>query len=91
MYALHNLLNSNLANDLENIKGIGYKKQVGSDLPIPVLNPPQSVVPQERMDEDLPGYAWDLFPYRNRPLDLYRAHFWHAEFDYSKRTPFAAI
>ena len=91
VYALHNLLNSNLANDLENIKGIGYKKQVGSDLPIPVLNPPQPVVAQERMDEDLPGYAWDLLPYRNRPLDLYRAHFWHAGFDHSKRTPFAAI
>jgi radical SAM superfamily enzyme YgiQ (UPF0313 family) len=55
------------------------------------LNAPQSVVPQERMDEDLPGYAWDLLPYRVKPLDMYRAHFWHAEFDHSKRTPFAAI
>jgi len=43
------------------------------------------------MDKDLPGYAWDLLPYNNKPLDLYRAHFWHAEFDHSKRTPFAAI
>jgi radical SAM superfamily enzyme YgiQ (UPF0313 family) len=55
------------------------------------MNPPQSVVPQERMDIDLPGYAWDLLPYRERPLDMYRAHFWHAGFDHSKRTPFAAI
>ena len=37
------------------------------------------------------GYAWDLLPYKERPLDLYRAHFWHAGFDHSKRTPFAAI
>ena len=43
------------------------------------------------MDQDLPGYAWDLLPYRDKPLDLYRAHFWHAEFDHAKRTPFAAI
>jgi radical SAM superfamily enzyme YgiQ (UPF0313 family) len=43
------------------------------------------------MDEDLPGYAWDLLPYRERPLDLYRAHFWHAGFDHARRTPFAAI
>jgi radical SAM superfamily enzyme YgiQ (UPF0313 family) len=43
------------------------------------------------MDHDLPGYAWDLLPYREKPLDLYRSHFWHAEFDHSKRTPFAAI
>lgn len=56
-----------------------------------VLNRPEKVVPHERMDVDLPGYAWDLLPYREKPLDLYRAHFWHAEFDHSKRTPFAAI
>ena len=43
------------------------------------------------MDVDLPGYAWDLLPYKVKPLDLYRAHFWHAEFDHEKRTPFAAI
>ena len=43
------------------------------------------------MDIDLPGYAWALLPYRERPLDLYRAHFWHAGFDHSKRMPFAAI
>ena len=39
----------------------------------------------------MPGYAWDLLPYNEKPLDLYRAHFWHAGFDHSKRTPFAAI
>jgi radical SAM superfamily enzyme YgiQ (UPF0313 family) len=43
------------------------------------------------MDIDLPGYAWDLLPCRDKPLDLYRAHFWHAEFSHEKRTPFAAI
>ncbi len=91
VYALHNLLKSNLADDLQNIRGIGYKKRGPDNSPIPVLNPPQSVVPQERMDEDMPGYAWDLLPYHEKPLDLYRAHFWHAEFDYAKRTPFAAI
>ena len=91
VYALHNLLKSNLADDLQNIKGIGYKKRGPGNFPVPVLNPPQSVVPQERMDEDMPGYAWDLLPYREKPLDLYRAHFWHAEFDHARRTPFAAI
>jgi radical SAM superfamily enzyme YgiQ (UPF0313 family) len=49
------------------------------------------VVPQDQMDTDLPGYAWDLLPYDKTPLDLYRSHFWHAEYDHSKRTPFAAI
>lgn len=91
VYALHNLLKSNLKDDLFHIKGIGYKKRGPGDFAIPTLNPPQSVVPQERMDDDLPGYAWDLLPYRLAPLDLYRSHFWHAEFSHEKRTPFAAI
>lgn len=86
VYALHNLLNSDLDEDLRQIKGIGHKKRG-----IPELNPPQGIVPQGRMDEDLPGYAWDLLPYKEKPLDLYRAHFWHADFDHGKRTPFAAI
>lgn len=90
VYALHNLLRGNLDGDLQHIKGIGYKKRSAGAW-LPILNPPQSVVPQERMDEDLPGYAWDLLPYREKPLDLYRAHFWHAEFDHAKRSPFAAI
>ena len=91
VYALHDLLRSNLASDLAHIKGIGYKKAGPGGFSIPTLNPPQHIVPQERMDVDLPGYAWDLLPYKSKPLDLYRAHFWHAEFDHEKRTPFAAI
>ena len=89
-YALHNLLRSDLNLDLPKIKGIGYKIKDGLNLNL-VLNDPEIPVPQDRMDIDLPGYAWDLLPYKNKPLDLYRAHFWHAEFNYDKRTPFAAI
>lgn len=86
VYALHNLLRADLKNDLPKIKGIGHKTGGG-----PHLNPPERVVPQELMDVDLPGYAWDLLPYKSKPLDLYRAHFWHAEFNHDLRTPFAAI
>lgn len=91
VYALHDLLKSDLKDDLPQIKGIGYKRRGAVNGQTLTLNPPQSIVPQDRMDHDLPGYAWDLLPYRERPLDLYRAHFWHAEFDHGKRTPFAAI
>lgn len=86
VYALQNLLRTNLEDELHKVKGIGFKR--GG---VPMLNPPERVVPQERMDADLPGYAWDLLPKRERPLDLYRAHFWHAEFDHKLRTPFAAL
>jgi anaerobic magnesium-protoporphyrin IX monomethyl ester cyclase len=91
VYALHNLLRGNMRDDLTHVKGIGYKKPGPGQFKVPVINPPESIVPQERMDRDLPGYAWDLLPYKQKPLDLYRAHFWHAEFNHEKRTPFAAI
>lgn len=91
VYALHNLLRSNLNGDLATIKGIGFKVPGEGGRASLVLNPAERTVPQSHMDVDLPGYAWDLLPYREKPLDLYRAHFWHAEFDHNKRTPFAAI
>ena len=87
VYALLNLLKSDLKDDLKKVKGIGYKIDKNNF----ILNDPEIVVPQDRMDIDMPGYAWDLLPYNEKPLDLYRAHFWHAGFDHSKRTPFAAI
>jgi radical SAM superfamily enzyme YgiQ (UPF0313 family) len=87
VYALHNLLASDLCElSLGKINGIGYKKDTKL-----ILNPPERVVPQDRMDIDLPGYAWDLLPYREKPLDLYRSHFWHAGYNHHNRTPFAAI
>tara|TARA_B110000971_G_C19896380_1_gene447848 strand:+ start:6 stop:998 length:993 start_codon:yes stop_codon:yes gene_type:complete len=43
------------------------------------------------MDIDLPGYAWDLLPYDKKPLDLYRAPLWHAEYDFTKRSPYASL
>ena len=86
VYAVQNLLRSNLDDEVKAVKGIGHKLHGR-----PWLNAPEHVVPQDRMDIDLPGYAWDLLPYNKQPLDLYRAHFWHAEFDHAKRTPFAAI
>ena len=50
----------------------------------PYLTLPEKIVPQDRMDIDLPGYARDLLPYKNKPLDLYRAHFLHAEYNHDK-------
>jgi radical SAM superfamily enzyme YgiQ (UPF0313 family)/5-methylcytosine-specific restriction endonuclease McrA len=86
VYALHNLLATDLKTDLGNIKGIGWK-----DKGMPRLNEPQGVVPQSRMDIDLPGYAWDLLPYKEKPLDLYRSCNWHANYIESNRTPYAAL
>ena len=88
VYALRNLLKLDLQdiNKFKDIKGIGYRLNNK-----PILTPPEKIVPQQFMDRDLPGYAWDLLPYKKKPLDLYRSHFWHAEYKHEKRTPFAAI
>ena len=46
---------------------------------------------QEALDSELPGYAWDLLPYKSKPLDLYRSPTWHADYIDEFRTPYAAI
>lgn len=88
VYALRNILSLDNIDitKLDDIKGIVWRKN-GK----PTLNPAEKVVPNERMDIDLPGYAWDLLPFKEKPLDLYRAPLWHAEYDQSKRSPYAAI
>ncbi len=88
VYALRDLLSIELeeSGNWSEVSGIGFRRDG-----VPFLTPPASIVPQDRMDLDLPGYAWDLLPFRHKPLDLYRSHFWHAEYDHGKRSPFAAI
>lgn len=87
VYALEQLLSTNLLDNLNKVGGLGYRN---ADK-VPIITPGARIVPQELMDQDLPGYAWDLLPKKQRPLDLYRAHFWHTNFSHEKRTPFAAI
>jgi hypothetical protein len=86
VYAIRNLAALNDFSNLEEIKGIVWRKNG-----VVTINPPEKVVPNDRMDIDLPGYAWDLLPFDKSPLDLYRSPLWHSEYDESKRTPYAAI
>lgn len=88
VYSLLNVLAEDKIdiNNLGHIKGLVWRQNG-----IPKINPPEKVVPSDRMDIDLPGYAWDLLPYKEKPLDLYRAPMWHAEYDQDKRSPYAAI
>ena len=88
VYSLRNVLSQDTIdlNNLDHINGIAWRKN--GEI---VFNAPEKVVPTERMDIDLPGYAWDLLPFKERPLDLYKAPMWHAEYDQNKRSPYAAI
>lgn len=88
VYALRNILG--LKNfdpgSIKNIKGIAYR-----DDEKVIINLPEELVPAERMDIDLPGYAWDLLPKKNKPFDLYRSPMWHAEYNDEQRSPYAAL
>ena len=86
VYALWNVAQLKNFSNLDHVKGIIWRK----DGKI-TINPPERTVPNSRMDFDLPGYAWDLLPFKEKPLDLYRAPLWHSEYDMDKRTPYAAI
>ncbi len=88
VYSLKNILSLQDINEntLSSVKGIAYRNREKIQ-----INKSERVVPNERMDIDLPGYAWDLLPYKEKPLDLYRSPMWHAEYDYEKRSPYAAL
>jgi radical SAM superfamily enzyme YgiQ (UPF0313 family) len=88
VYSLRSLLNLEKINPvaLSKVKGIGYR-----DFDKVILTPAEKIVPQERLDIDLPGYAWDLLPYEEKPFDLYRSPMWHAEYNFNQRSPYAAI
>jgi len=86
VYTLHDLLQTNKKDHLNKVRGLGYK--MDNEMR---FGAPAEIVPQQKLDTDLPGYAWDLLPYKKKPLDLYRAHFWHSNYDHELRTPFAAL
>ncbi len=89
VYSLHKIIKMKEINNsnIEDIPGIFFRNEKGEI----VSTKPIGVVPTEKMDQDLPGYAWDLLPYKERPLDLYRSPLWHSEYQEQFRSPYAAI
>ena len=65
VYSLKSLLKLKKIEEkyLENIRGICFRKNGAI-----TITAPERVVPNERMDLDLPGYAWDLLPYKKNHL-----------------------
>ena len=88
VYALRNVLKlfDFTSQSLSTVKGIAFRE--GEEI---IMSPPEKVVATKDMDNDIPGYAWDLLPFKKEPFDLYRSPLWHAEYDLSKRTPYASI
>jgi len=89
VYALRNILKLDNFDEinLKKINGIVFRDSNNNI----IFNPVEKIVPQSRMDIDMPGYAWDLLPYNKKPFDLYRSPMWHAEYIEEQRTPYAAL
>ena len=89
VYALHNVLKLNefSVKELRNINGIVFRNEKNE----PEFTSAEKVVPQERMDIDLPGYAWDLLPFKEKPLDMYRSPYWHANYIKENRSPYVIL
>ena len=80
VYALKNLLKTDLK-DISGVNGIAYRDNGEIK-----LNSPERIVPQNLLEQDLPGVAYDLMP----KLDNYRTSHWHANYQ-DDRSPFASI
>lgn len=83
VYALLNLLSTDFSEAaLKSVNGIAYRLNGES-----YINPAERIVPQELLEQDLPGIAYDLMP----SFDKYRTSSWHANYIDEDRSPFASI
>lgn len=81
VYALKNIATRGVSTEaLKTIKGIAYR-----DNGI-ILNDAETIVPQDKIEQDLPGVAYDLMP----SFSEYRTSTWHTNFK-GNTSPFASI
>jgi len=84
VYSIRNLLSCDLSKDLSKIKGIAYRDRTDGKI---YLNDAEMIVPQDKLEQDLPGIAWHLLP----SLDQYRTGIWHCEWNPNLVSPFASL
>ncbi|MCK5014394.1 MAG: radical SAM protein [Candidatus Omnitrophica bacterium] len=81
VYTISSLLATNLADKLDQVKGLVYR--VDDRI---VLNPPSPIVSRWDLPEELPGIVWDKLP-----MDRYRTSLWHSYPNNCERQPFTAL
>jgi anaerobic magnesium-protoporphyrin IX monomethyl ester cyclase len=84
VYTIHALLSLSKFNttELKKVPGLVYRDGINI-----ILNKPSEVVPKDKLEEELPGMAWDLLP----SLNKYRTAGWHSWSNNTEKQPFAAI
>ena len=82
-YTITGLLESNMedVSQLKKIPGLWHRENGQVKFTLPA-----AIIPQEKLQEELPGMAWDLLP-----MDKYRTSNWHAKSNNNDRTPFASL
>lgn len=85
VYTILDLLKVNIdeESELKMVKGLGYKDKDGNV----ILNIPSKLVPNELLEVDLPGIAFDLLP----DIKKYRTSHWHSWTNNTKTSPFASF
>lgn len=78
---VEDLTDSNL---LKKVNGLCFRSDKSDFI---YTNPSSPIVPREKLEEDLPGMAWDLLP----SFDKYRTAGWHSWSNNSENAPFAAL
>ncbi|MCA9401173.1 MAG: radical SAM protein [Candidatus Omnitrophica bacterium] len=81
VYTISTLLKTNLKDHLDQVKGLGFRRDGKT-----VLNAPSPIVSKEDLPRELPGVAWDKLP-----MEEYRTALWHALPNESKRQTFTAL
>jgi radical SAM superfamily enzyme YgiQ (UPF0313 family) len=81
VYTISNLLKTNLNDKLDQVDGLGYRREGDT-----ILNKPSPIVSKWDLPQELPGIAWDKLP-----MERYRTSLWHAYPNGCKRQPFAAL
>jgi anaerobic magnesium-protoporphyrin IX monomethyl ester cyclase len=69
--------------DLRKVRGLAFRNEEGHI----EVNAPSQIVPNDMLETDLPGMAWDLLP----AFSNYRTAGWHSWSNNSIKEPFAAL
>lgn len=81
VYAISNLLRTNLTDKLNFVNGLGYR-----DNGQIILSKPSPIVAKEDLPAQMPGVAWDKLPMKE-----YKTALWHALPNNLQRQPFASL
>lgn len=86
VYTILNLLKAKTLDDKLKVDGLGYKIAVANNKVVSHLNQINKIVPQNKLEQDLPGQDFSLYDFSK-----YRTAGWHAFHNNGEKVPFASV